>query len=102
MQAPILQIPRAFAKHGGILQILCATVDEFAYDEQCAIHYHHFMNLPTWAIANAVQLSEGHVNSAIALFAARLNEKVDFFKTVQPHDQNDYIPVRDILLAWDG
>jgi len=102
MQPPILQIPRAFAKHSNILRVLCATVDEFGYDEQCAIHYYHFMDLPTRAIARAVQLSEGHVASAIALYAARLNAKLDFFKAVQPHDQNDYIPIRDILLPWDG
>ena len=102
MQLPMIRIPRAFAAHGNIMQILCATVDEFGHDEQCAIHYHHFMDLPTGAIANAVQLSEGHVTSAIALFAARLNAKLEFFRTVQPHDENDYIQVRDILLSWSG
>jgi len=101
MQLPVLQIPRAFAAHGGILQILGATADEFGYDERCAIYYHYLMNMPTCAIANAVELSEGHVASAISLFATRLDAKLDFFKTVQPHDQDDCIPVRDILLTWD-
>jgi len=84
------------------MQILSATVNEFGHEEQCAIYYHHFMNLPLWSIARTVQLSEGHVVSAINLFAARLDEKLDFFKKVQPHDANDVLPVRDILLPWSG
>ena len=101
MKLPNLQIPRAFTTHRNIKEILCATVEEFGYEEQCAIHYYHLMDLSMRDIAHAVQLTEGHVTSTIELFAARLHMKLEFFMAVQPHDKNDYIPVCDILLAWD-
>jgi len=75
-------------------------MDEFNHDEQCAIHYHHLLDMPPCDIANTVQLSERHVLSAIYLFAARIDEKLEFFRKVQPHDDNDVLPVCDILLPW--
>ena len=95
-------IPKAFMLHDKIMQILGATVHEFGHDEQCAIQYHYCADLPPHCIATAVQLSERHVVSAIELFAARLSEKINFFRKVHPCSESEELPVRDVLMIWDA
>jgi len=94
------EIPKAFYAHGGIMQVLCATVEDFSADEQQAIYYYHHLELSPRTIARTLQLTERHVVSVLGLYAERLISKLELFKRVQPHDENETLEVRDILLAW--
>ena len=96
------KIPKAFMVHNNIMQILSTTVFEFGYEEQQAIYYHYFLDLPPGVIARVVQLSKKHVVNTLGLYAQRLEVKLDFFKRVQPYDENETVQVRDILFPWSA
>jgi len=98
----IPKIPKAFLVHNNIVQILGATAYEFDFEEQQAIYYFHFMDLSPGTIARVVQLSKRHVMSTLGLYAARLEAKLDFFKKVQPYNENETVQVRDILFPWSA
>ncbi|MCL2363362.1 MAG: hypothetical protein FWC71_01725 [Defluviitaleaceae bacterium] len=97
---PSPEIPKAFASHDKIMQVLCATVEDFSCDEQQAIYLYHHLEMSTPTIARILDLTEQHVTSALVLYTERLASKLELFKRVQPHDDDDMLHVRDILLPW--
>jgi len=96
------------------MQVLCATVEEFSHDEQQAIYYHYYMGLSPTTIAKVIWLTEMHVVSVLGLYVERLTAKINLFKTAQHYaecrgeiatqdiwyDENNMMPVREILLPW--
>ena len=96
------EIPKAFLTHDRIMQILCATVEDFNAEEQQAIYYFHHLELSPRTIARTLQLTEQHVVSALGLYAERLTGKLELFKQVQPHNESDTLQVRDILCPWSA
>jgi len=80
------------------MQVLCATVEDFTYEEQQAIYLYHFMEMTFPSIALFVELTERHVISALGLYTERLTNKLELFKRVQPYNKEDMLHVRDILL----
>ena len=102
LQLPTPLIPRAFVGHRKIMQVLCATVDEFSHEEQQALYYHHYIGLDLPAIARTVLLTENHVRSTLNLYAERLTAKLELFKKAMSYNENDTLHVRDILLPWSA
>jgi len=82
------------------MQVLCATVDEFDHQEQQAIYYHHYLNLPPQTIAQVVELTEMHVISVLGLYAERLVCKINLFKRAKLGEGDDVMQVSDLLLPW--
>ena len=102
LQFPAPRIPKAFALHDKIMQVLDATISEFGHEEQQALYFHHFLGLPLGDISLTTHLSENHVASTLGLYAARLNAKVELFKKAEPYNENDMLQIRDILLPWQN
>ena len=91
------EIPRAFIQHSQVRHVLCHTIDEFDCEEQAAIYYYCFMDLPVSEIAALTKLSQNHVASALALYSERLEAKLRLFKKAIPFSADDLLPVTEIL-----
>jgi len=102
MFLPKPQIPRSFALHDKIMEVLYATVEDFNCEEQQAIYYHYHMALSPCTIAKVLELTEQHVVSALGLYAERLATRIDLFKRTLPHDDQDMMQTSEILLPWSA
>jgi len=94
------EVPKSFARHPKVMEALYAIVEDFNFEEQQAIYYHHHTKLSPQTIANVLELTEPHVISALTLYAERLASRIDLFKRTLPHDADDTMQPGDILLAW--
>ena len=102
MSLPKPQIPRSFSLHHKIMEVLCATVEDFSFEEQQAIYYHYHLDLSPQTIARVLELTEHHVESALGLYAERLTTRIDLFKRTLSYDDNDMMPTHEILLTWSA
>jgi len=91
-------IPRAFVANNNAKRILAHAVDEFGFEEQQAIYYYCYLSMPIHGIAWLLELSELHVTSVLGLYKERVAALLDFFKKALPHDANDGLDIKEILI----
>jgi len=91
------EIPRYFINNPKIRHVLSHTIEEFDYEEQMAIRYYCFLNLPVSNIAAATELSKSRVLCTLTLYSERLNFKLDIFKQAALHTAKDVLPVSELL-----
>jgi len=91
-------IPRDFINHDKVKIILCSILESFGYEEQMAICYFHLAGISIGEISQATELSESHVESALALYVERLEEKLNFLKKSIPFDEGDLLPISEMLV----
>ena len=95
-------IPKSFTTHDKVMEVLYATVEDFNPEEQQAIYYHYYLELSPVTIARTMDLTEPHVISALGLYAERLATRIELFKRMLPHDEDDMLQTREILLPWSA
>ena len=92
------EIPRAFINNVNAKRILSHTVEEFAFEEQQVIYYYCYLSMPVQGIAKAMELTEIHVASVLGLYSERIKSLLAFFTKTLPHDSQDKLNVKEILL----
>jgi len=102
MQPEMPKVPRAFIKRGKIKLILCHIAEDFGHEEQQALYFYCFLDVPIDEIAEKVGLSQNHIASVLVLYSERLTIKLDFFKRAIFYDANDLLPVSEIFLQYHG
>jgi len=91
-------IPRAFIVNNNAKRILAHTVEEFGFEEQQVIYYYCYLSMPVDGIAWLLELSELHVTSVLGLYSERVKSLLTFFKKALPHDANDGLHIKEILI----
>jgi len=95
-----LSIPRAIIENKKHKAFLKHTVERFGHEEQQAILYCLALeNVTIEDVVKAVDLSHNHVTSTLLLFAERWDLKLTFLKDITPHDEQDRIPIEELLTA---
>jgi len=97
-QLKMPEVPRAFISHAKVKHVLCDTVEDFGFEEQEALYFYCFLNLPISEISKSTGLSHNHVVSVLCLYSERLSTKLSIFKKALPYDANDLLPISEILL----
>jgi len=100
MRVEMPDIPSAFIKRDKIKRVLCHTAEEFGHEEQQALYLYCFLKTSISEIAEKVGLSQNHVKSVLALYSERLVNKLALFKKTIPYDDNDVLPISEILLQY--
>jgi hypothetical protein len=101
MQMEMPKVPRAFIKRGKVKLILCHIAEDFGHEEQQALYFYCFLDVPIDEIAEKVGLSQSHVASVLVLYSERLTDKLNLFKRAILYDANDLLPVSEILLQYN-
>jgi len=90
-------IPRAFIQNDDTRWVLCDIISDFNYEEKQAIYYCCVLDVTVEDVAERIELSPNHVASALGLYSERLESKLRFFKKIVPYDENDLLPICEIL-----
>ncbi|MCL1786506.1 MAG: hypothetical protein FWG38_00855 [Defluviitaleaceae bacterium] len=90
-------IPKAFVEDANARWVLSDIINDFYHEEKQAIYYSYAWDGAAENIGEKIELSQTHVASALWLYRERLTSKLDFFKRIIPHDENDHVPVSEIL-----
>ncbi|MCL2364969.1 MAG: hypothetical protein FWC71_09955 [Defluviitaleaceae bacterium] len=97
METLIPQIPRSFINHADFKVVMDATLDAFGHEEKEAIFFFCVLGAAVHDISTATQLTPGHITSTLNLYAARLENKVRFFKKFMPHNDTELLNAGEYL-----
>jgi len=90
-------IPKAFIKNDDTRWILCDVINDFRHEEKQAIYYCCVLDVTIEDVAKKIALSPNHVASALGLYSERLESKLCFFRKIMPYDENDLLPIGEML-----
>jgi len=92
-----INIPKSFINNDDSRWVLCDIISDFQYEEKQAIYYCAVFDTTIEDVAEKIELSPFHVVSAIGLYSARLESKLCFFKRIMAYDENDLLPINELL-----
>ncbi|MCL2425353.1 MAG: hypothetical protein FWD05_03340 [Oscillospiraceae bacterium] len=91
-------IPKAFIQEESSKLFLCNLIENFNFEEKQAIYYCTVVdNASIDEIAKKIELTPEHVIGVLLIYSERLKYKLNFFKKIMPYDENDTIPLEEML-----
>jgi len=90
-------IPKAFFNNDDSRWVLCDIISDFQHEERQAIYYCSVLDTTIEDVAVKIELSPFHVASTLGLYSERLEAKLRFFKKIMVYDENDLLPVSELL-----
>ena len=90
-------IPKAFMQNDDAKWVLCDVINDFHYEEKQAIYYFCVLDVTIEDVAEKIELSPNHVASTLGLYSERLESKLCFFRKIMPYDENDLLPIGEML-----
>jgi len=90
-------IPKAFMHNDNSRWVLCNIISDFQHEEKQAIYYCSVLDTTIEDVAEKIELSPFHVASTLGLYSERLESKLCFFKKIMVYDENDLLPVSELL-----
>jgi len=90
-------IPRAFINDDDIRWVLRDLTSDLQHEERQALYYSCVFDTTIEDVADKIELSQIHTASILTLYMARLTSMLDFFKKVASYDENDLLPVSELL-----
>jgi len=91
------KVPKAFLTHDKIKYVVYHIIDDFSYEEQLAIYFHCFADIPIGQIAALIELSPKHVTSALNLYSDRLVFTIWLLGKTVSHCPNDVADIGELL-----
>jgi len=90
-------IPKSFINSDDSRWVLCDIISDFQHEEKQAIYYCSVFDTTVEDVAEKIELSPFHVASALGLYSERLESKLRFFKRIMAYDENDLLPISELL-----
>jgi len=90
-------IPKAFLESLDSRVMLCSVIEKFTFEEKQVVYYCSIFDTTVEEISERVELSPDHVIGTLLLYAERLEARLDFFKRVMQYDENDVLPLEEML-----
>ena len=92
-----INIPKSFINNNDSRWVLCDIISDFQHEEKQAIYYCAVFDTTIENVAKKIELPPFHVVNAIGLYSARLESKLRFFKKIMVYDENDLLPISELL-----